>query len=242
MMMTETKNLIIDCNNFTLIAYSVAINSGDVEITLSKVLGRMLARLYRDFSFYNLYGCWDTPGGTTFRKELCGGYKANRDHSKFDFELLNSMESVYDKFHVMSIRVPECEADDAIFILCKILKEQDINCENIVVSRDRDLLQVVQKGYADKVWDVSKKCFVTVPAYDIIDFKSLVGDKSDGISGVPGIGEKTAISILNGFKKLTEKQEQIFERCKDIVDATRHPRFNENKKYIEELLDGRLQN
>ena len=161
---------------------------------------------------------------------------------KFNFELVQSMESIYNNFDVISIKVPECEADDAIFSLCEVLKERDSDCENIIVSRDRDLIQVVQKGYASDIWDVSKKSFMKIPAYDIVDFKSLVGDKSDGISGVPKIGKKTAIQVISGFKQLTKEQQLIFEKCKDIVDATRHPRFKEIKDYIEELLDGRIQN
>ena len=44
--------------------------------------------------------------------------------------------------------------------------------------------------------------------------KSLIGDKSDGISGVSKIGEKTALKILKGEQKLTEEQQIIFEKCK----------------------------
>ena len=238
--MSNSKNLIIDCYNFILIAYSVAKSSGNLEDMLPEVLSRMLKRLIRDFPSYNMYGCWDTPGGTTFRKSIYESYKANRDANKFDFALVQSMESVFDAFGVKAIKVPECEADDAIFLLCNVLKEREPNCENIIVSRDRDLLQVVQKGYADNIWDVSKKDYIHVPIFSIVDFKALVGDKSDGIKGVPKIGEKTAIQVLSGFKKLTEEQQQVFESCKDIVDATRHPRFNEIKRYIEDLLDGRI--
>lgn len=237
----KTKNLIIDCYNLILIAYSVANSFDNSEEALPNILTKMLKRLDKDFPFYNLYGCWDTPGGTAFRKNLCENYKVNRDSGRFNFELVQAMKSIFDRFYVRSIKVPECEADDAIFVLCSILKEKDHSCENIIVTRDKDLIQVVQKEYADNIWDVSKKCFMTIPSYSIVDFKSLVGDKSDGISGVPRIGEKTAIQVLSGFKQLSKEQQQIFENCKDIVDATRHPQFEEIKKYIEDLLDGRIQ-
>lgn len=240
MSMMKSKNLIIDSYNFTLIAYSVANNSENPDDMLPVILNRMLRRLNKDFPFYTLYGCWDTPGGTTFRKKLCDSYKANRDNGKFNFKLVQSMKSVFSDFNIKPIEVPECEADDAIFVLCKVLKEREPDCENIIVTRDKDLLQVVQNKYAEGIWDVTKKAFMDVPAYSIVDFKSLVGDKSDGISGVHMIGEKTAIQVISGFKQLTKEQKKIFESCKDVVDATRHPRFNEIQECIKDILDGRI--
>lgn len=231
------KYLVIDCFNFTLIAYAVAKNSGTpIEESLPNVLNSMLRRLKKDFPFHLMYGCWDTFGGTSFRKNINPDYKANRDHTLFDFKQVEAMDYFFDKQGVINIKVPSCEADDAIFILCKILKEQDSKNDITIVSRDKDLIQIVQNGYADRIWDVCKKQLIDIPTYNIVDYKCLVGDKSDGISGVSGIGKKTALQVLCGFKKLTEEQTKIFESCKDIIDTTRHPRFEEIKEYLEKEI------
>lgn len=64
-----------------------------------------------------------------------------------------------------------------------------------------------------------------------------MGDTFDGISGVKGIGKKTALQVLSGFKKLTEEQAKTFESCKDIIDIQRHPRFGEIKEYLRKEIE-----
>ena len=231
------KYLIIDCFNFTLIAYAVAKNSENPIDALPSILNSMLRRLERDFPFHVLYGCWDTYGGTFFRKEKNPDYKANRDHTLFDFKAVEAMDEVFAKHGVINIKVPECEADDAIYILCQILKEENPKNDITIVSRDKDLIQIVQNNYADRIWDVCKKQLIDIPNYSIVDYKCLVGDKSDGISGVAGIGKSTALKVLCGFKKLTEEQTRVFESCKDIIDTTRHPRFEEIKEYLKKEIE-----
>ena len=121
-----------------------------------------------------------------------------------------------------------CEADDAIYVLCKTLKEYSQDNINYVVSRDQDMIQVAQAGYADHIWDPSKKKDMDIPEYSIIDMKALTGDSSDNISGIHGVGPKTALKILAGQKQLTEDQMRIFESNKKIIDAKLNPKFKEN--------------
>lgn len=232
------KFLIIDCFNFTLIGYAV-VKNGDapIEVALPRILNSMLNRLERDFPFHQMFGCWDTYGGTFFRKDKNSNYKANRDHTQFDFEQVESTSIIFEQHGVRNIKVPNCEADDAMFVLCQILKEENPKNDITLVSRDRDLIQIVQSDYAERIWDVCKKQLIEIPTYSIVDFKCLVGDRSDGISGVAGIGKKTALQVLCGFKRLTESQQEVFESCKDIIDTTRHPRFAEIKNYIKKELE-----
>lgn len=230
--------LVVDAFNFTMAAASVALYSRDETSDYSKVLEAILRSMVRklkyNFQNHRVYVVWDTYGGTHFRKEIYPDYKATRDNSKIDFEAIRACDKVYSEFGCINVYVPECEADDAMFALCKSLRERHPDSHITIVSRDHDLLQTVQAGYADAVWDNTKKKFLDVPAYSIVDMKALTGDPSDNIKGVPGIGPKTAVKILSGFQKLNESQTQEFERCKSIIDATRHPRYQENIKYIEE--------
>ena len=231
------NSLVIDCFNFTMGAYALANNTGDADKNFLPILRTQLVSLMNQYKGYDKYAVWDTAGGTTFRKEKNSSYKANRDHSAFDFKAIRGSSSLYEELGFKNLSVPQCEADDAIFVLCKKLKERNHNNKVIIISRDRDMIQVVQQGYADGIWDNVKKGYIDIPYYSIVDFKSIVGDKSDGVSGVPRIGEKGAIKVLTGLITLNEKQKEIFESCKDIIDIRRNPNLPKIEEFITEWLN-----
>lgn len=223
-------SIIIDGNNLTLIAYAASLNSqykGTEGEKLFIVLSSMIQSLKKKFSG-DFYVCWDTFGGTSFRKELDSNYKAGRDHDRFDFEEVEKCKNLYELYGIKSLSIPECEADDAIFVLCKAL-----GGENIIISADKDLIQVVQEGYASKLYDPRRgKGEVEIPPYSIVKYKALVGDNSDHISGVVGIGPKKALFILDGSIKLTEEQNRQYEHCINLVDAKRNPKLQENYNFV----------
>ena len=132
--------------------------------------------------------------------------------------------------------MPQCEGDDAIYALAKELSAKDEDSHIVLFSRDKDLIQVVQAGYADEVYDPHRKSMMTIPNYPVVMLKALAGDSSDNILGVKGIGEKTAIKVINGEKALTESQKAEFERCLKVIDASLNPNLANNceeiKKYI----------
>lgn len=230
---------VIDAFNLTLIAAAGALKNSSTlpfEDKLYNILSRMLDNLQKKFLNSKWYAVWDTPGGTQFRKDIDENYKSNRSNSFIDIKEIIACKSTYEFYSIENIEVPNSEADDIIFVLCKNLRENYTQSNITIISRDHDLLQTVQAGYANNQYDPVKKENIKVPEYSIVDFKALVGDSSDVIKGVPGIGEKTAIKILSGIQKLTEEQQKIFEECKNMVDATRHPRFFENYTYIKQLI------
>lgn len=232
------NNICIDGNNYTLIAYSAALRSKEgasLEDRLQNVLASMLGSLHKKFEG-NFYVCWDTFGGTASRKALDPNYKATRDHSRFDFEAVEACKYLYEDYGVKSLSLPECEGDDALFVLCKILKERDPQCHNIIISRDRDLIQVIQEGYAKELYDPCQKKNVEIPWYRITEFKALVGDSSDHISGVKGIGNKTALKIISGLQQLGESQREQYEHCLNLVDAKRNPSYRKNYILMKRLL------
>ena len=230
---------VIDAFNLTLIAAAGAINSKQdlpLEDKLYNILSHMLNSLRSKFSNGKWYAVWDTYGGTQFRKEIDENYKSNRSNSLIDFKEILACKSTYEFYDIENIEVPNSEADDIIFVLCKNLKEKHIQSNITIISRDKDLIQVVQAGYASNQYDPVKKENIKIPAYSVVDYKALVGDSSDVIKGVPGIGSKTAIKVLTGFYPLTGEQKEIFEKCKDMIDATRHPRFQENYSFVKQLI------
>lgn len=141
---------------------------------------------------------------------------------------MESCKSIYGGYGIKSINIPYCEADDAIFALSRVLKEKNPQSKITIVSRDHDLIQAVQKGYATEVYDPVKKSILEIPWYDIVKFKALIGDSSDCISGVKGIGEKSALKILSGKTSLKEDQKREYEKCLLLVDAEKNPQYESN--------------
>lgn len=238
----KKKFCIIDGNNHIMIAISVARNIHEskgmsVEDCTYNLLYSMMRKLKQKFSDHEYFVCFDTRGGTSFRKEIDENYKSNRTYNTDTISTLESSHSVYEDFGVRDMSVSACEADDAMYALAKSLKEKYEGCDVTLVTRDHDLIQCVQAGYADRIYDPSKKKDMDIPFYSIIDYKALVGDSSDCIPGIPGIGEKTAIKIITGMKKLTEEQLQILEKEKDIIDSSRNPRFPELCEIMKERLN-----
>ena len=122
------------------------------------------------------------------------------------------------------------------------MKERDPRSMIEIISRDKDLLQVVQAGYADSVFDYTKKASIPIPQYSVVMYKSLVGDPSDNIKGVTGIGKKKAEKLLSeyivtGKLDLTESQLEEFNECRSIIDSSLHPRFEENLTKLKEIYE-----
>ncbi len=174
------------------------------------VLGflRMLLKLIDDLAPEYLAVVFDT-GKPTFRKEIYADYKANREAPPEDFGV--QMGWIYQLLRAMGIATYEMEgleADDLIATMAERLKEHD---RAIVISADKDLFQLVDErvtvlrpGLDElKRFDgaaVEEK--LGVRPDQIVDWLALVGDSSDNIPGVPGIGAKTAAKLLAEYQDL----------------------------------------
>lgn len=147
----------------------------------------------------------------SFRTDIYPEYKGNRSETDDDLRIqFGFMEEYLKKCNVTFIKTEGYEADDIIGTLAKESKKYAFN--PYIVSGDRDMFQLVNnnvkqfylsnKGviYYD-IEDVIKKYDGLTPV-QLADFKALAGDTSDNIPGVKGIGEKTAIKLLNEFKDL----------------------------------------
>ena len=180
------------------------------------------------------YVCWDSKGGKDFRVERDSSYKANRTKYPVPYKTIMGCKDLFEQYGMINVSLDKAEADDIIYTLSQILTEKG-DCRNIIVSRDRDMIQTVQAGYASGQWDPFSRSFVNIPTYDIIVYKSLVGDASDNIKGVKGIGPKKALAVIEGSFKLTQEQEEEYEKARDIVDFKRNPRFTENYQAISKM-------
>ena len=170
--------------------------------------------------------------GPTFRHLRYDGYKATR-HGMPE-ELAMQMPVMKDVLRAMNIPIYECkgwEADDVIGTVGKICSNNEWEC--VVVTGDRDSLQLIDENVHIKLV-ISKPGQTTYTLYTrevfeeeygfepkkLIDLKALMGDSSDNIPGVKGIGEKTAKTLLQKFGSL----DGVYE---NLDDASIKPKMRE---------------
>lgn len=170
--------------------------------------------------------------GPTFRHLQYEGYKATR-HGMPE-ELAQQMPILKDVLRAMGIPIFECqgwEADDVIGTVGKRCGAEDWDC--VVITGDRDSLQLVDEHVAVKLV-VTKGGQTTSTRYDpevfrgeygfdppiLVDLKSLMGDSSDNIPGVPGVGPKTAKDLLLKFGTM----EGVYA---NLQDASIRPKLRE---------------
>jgi DNA polymerase I len=165
------------------------------------------------------YLCWVHDSGATFRDEMYADYKATRekltDDLQADFDLgLEHVRALLDVYDTPIVALDGFEADDVIGTLARLGADAGLNV--VVVSGDKDFHQLVRPGVwllnpgrggpasVDEHWvgveNGSER--LGVPPERTTDFLSLVGDASDNVPGVPGIGEKGAQELIREFGDL----------------------------------------
>ena len=152
----------------------------------------------------------------TFRNEIYADYKMQRKPSPVELiEQFPLIKEMLDAMKIKYIEVPGIEADDIIGTVSK-------KClgKKIILSGDRDLLQLIdedttvwltKKGVSevDKVDEERLNELFGLKPFQIIDLKALMGDTSDNIPGVKGIGEKTALSLLEKYQTVDNVYQNI---------------------------------
>ena len=148
--------------------------------------------------------------GKTFRDELFPEYKATRAKMPEDLRpQIERIRTMVDIFNLPRLEMEGFEADDVLGSIAKVAAEQGLGVK--IITGDRDLLQLVGARTAvyvagdDKTYiteqDVLASKFGVRPG-QVVDYKAIVGDKSDNIPGVPGVGEKTALGLLKKYGTL----------------------------------------
>lgn len=169
----------------------------------------------------------------TFRHEADDSYKANRAETPEDF--IPDVENLNDLLTALNIPIitqPGYEADDVLGTLAQ--KASAAGYRVKILSGDRDLFQLIDEKKGITVLNFSPEALkrstnsitefqteqvkekLGVLPTQIVDFKALCGDTSDNIPGVKGIGEKTAVKLLNTYNSL----EEIYTKLDEIIGAT----------------------
>jgi len=172
----------------------------------TSVLLRILEQEQPDY----LAVAFDT--GKTFRDELYPEYKGTRDKMPDDLRSqIERIRELVDAFNIPRLEVEGYEADDVLGSVAHQAVAKGLGVK--IITGDRDLLQLVDnrivvnlpgKSLSDAKDYLAKDVleYLGVRPDQVVDFKALVGDKSDNIPGVAGIGEKTAISLLQQYGDL----------------------------------------
>jgi DNA polymerase-1 len=174
----------------------------------------MIIKLLKDEKPEYLVFCYDRKE-PSFRKEMYAEYKAHRTEMPEDLvKQMPHIKGIAPIFGIPALEVPSFEADDIIGTMTKLGRKNDM--EVIIVSGDKDFAQLIEphvvlydtmKDHRYNSEEVFKKWGVRPDQF--IDFLAIVGDTSDNIPGVRGIGEKGAIKLLEQFKHVEEIYENI---------------------------------
>jgi len=171
---------------------------------------------------------WDKPK-TNIRKrlELYPEYKAGRKPAPADFKIqIPILHELLDAFGWPLYELDDYEADDIMGALAVQAREKNI--ETMLVTSDLDMLQLINghvhvyalKTGLSNIELYNPKSFEAkygISVHQFLDLKSIKGDSSDNIPGVPGIGEKGAVELLTQFKTL----DGIYDNLGLIKDSTR---------------------
>jgi len=181
----------------------------------------------------------------TFRHKVYKEYKATRVKAPDElYEQIPLTKEVLEAFEIPIFSQAGFEADDLIGTICQKVKNQK-NLLSYIITGDLDTLQLVNKqvniytmsrGLSDPlIYDEAKiKERYNLRPDQIVDYKALRGDPSDNIPGVKGIGEKTAINLLNEYETLenvykniadAEKEKKISPRIASLLQEHRADAF-----------------
>ena len=196
----------------------------------------MISKLVNNYDVEEIIITWDVSK-KTFRNEIYDEYKANRSSSPDNFKIqIKELQNLLSKFNLPQLSLEGYEADDVLGSLSHFFNKK--NKKVTIVTGDRDSFQLIssktrimytKRGISDvEIYDSEafiQKYEILTSQY--VEYLALKGDKSDNIPGLPGVGEKTAISLLQKYKnisniyknlsQLTPKLQTNFVENKDIL-------------------------
>jgi len=242
----EKKLIIVDGNSIANRAfYALPLLNNEKGIYTNAVFGftNILLKILEEEKPTHLLVAFDA-GKVTFRHTEYKEYKGTRQKTPSELsEQFPLMRKLLDAFSVKHYELSGYEADD---IIGTITKEADqAGWTTKVYTGDKDMLQLVsenvhialtRKGISEvEYYDLAKleEVYQLRPE-QIIDLKGLMGDTSDNVPGVPGVGEKTALKLLHQYQSI----ENIYEHLDEISAKKLHQNLKENqdKAYLSKEL------
>lgn len=207
---------------------------------------RILLIALRDMNPTHLSVVFDHPK-PTFRHEEFKDYKAHREKMPDDLiPQIGLTKEIVQKLNIPQFELAGYEADDLIGTLSKQSNEK-----TVIVTGDQDLFQLVNdkihvwlpprgKHPADEYDQAKVVQKIKLKPDQVIDMKALMGDSSDNIPGIRGIGPKNAVALLNRFKTLAGVYEAVaeFDQHSDILKGALLKKLQEGKEsaYLSQKL------
>ena len=208
----------------------------------------------REFEPEFVAATFDFPGAT-FRHQKYKLYKANRPKTPDELcQQIPKIKEILEKFNIQIFEKKGYEADDLIGTISKSAPKKQIfpEVETIILSGDFDVLQLVdkntkayilKKGIKDTILydeEKVKEKYQGLSPEQLTDFKALRGDPSDNIPGVTGVGEKTAIFLIENFGSLENLYKELDKnsaKAKEIKTSLREKLLNcKDQAFISKML------
>jgi DNA polymerase-1 len=175
--------------------------------------------------------CFDSKG-PTFRHEQYPAYKANRPPMPEDLQVqLPMIREVTRGFNLPVIETERFEADDLIGTLA--VRGAQSGFSVVIVTGDKDFIQLVSENI--RIWDPMKDTWTDldgvrslhgVEPSQFIDIMGLSGDRADNVPGVPGIGPKTALSLIRQFHSI----EELYQHIDSVPSHAQKTKLMENRE------------
>ncbi len=240
-----TKTLLVDGNNLFKIGFHGAKELFYDGNHIGGVFHfiNILRKFLEEHNHDKVIVMWDGESNSSARKLLYPQYKANRTQTGTD-EIYESyltqrgrIKEYLEEVFVRQVEIDNNEADDLIAYYCQIAKDEQI----IIFSGDKDLTQLISERVT--IYSpVSKQYYkngdmitlnkVEIPHYNVAVCKIFVGDKSDNIDGIQGLGEKTLVKL---FPEMLSKSCTIDE----ILNNARNITQNKPIKSLTNILTGK---
>ena len=220
-MIEKTPLILVDGSSYLYRAYHALpplTNSKGKPTGAVKGVINMMRRLQKDYPESTLVVVFDAKG-KTFRDDMYSEYKANRPPMPDDLRMqIEPIHQIIQAMGLPMLIIDGVEADDVIGTLA--VQATTIEQPVVVSTGDKDIAQLVNEYITlvntmtntllDREGVIEK---FGIPPELIIDFLALLGDKSDNIPGVPGVGEKTALGLLQGIGGL----DAIYSRLDEVA-------------------------
>ena len=244
--MTTKKIVLLDGNSLAYRAFfALPLLTNDSGIHTNAVYGftMMLQNILKEEQPTHVLVAWDA-GKTTFRHSTFSEYKGGRQKTPPELsEQFPYLRKLLTAYNIPQYELENFEADDIIGTLSRTASEEAAN--TVVISGDKDLTQlatdsttvcITRKGITDM--EIYTPAHIEekygIEPLQIIDMKGLMGDASDNIPGVPGVGEKTALKLLKEYGSV----EHVYESLEAISGKKLKENLtnNEEQAYMSKQL------
>ena len=244
--------LLIDGLNIFLRAFAVNGSLNEKGVPVGGIMGFMksLAFAIREMEPTRVVVVYDGAGGSKRRRKINPNYKSQRVPKRVTkFDAFNSLEDEKEAMKIQFRRllsylellpidvysVDNVEADDVIAYIAQNVLENEV----IIMSADRDFLQLVNDRIV--VWSPNKKKYYTkeqvfveygIPAHNFLMYKCLMGDKSDNLEGIKGLGPKKVTKVIPEITGMEMNLDYLIHYA-STQDSLMHKRIVESREKLE---------